>query len=210
MGRPRHGLRGWAVAAGLMLLAGAVAAIAWPRLWPGEVSRQGVVFLGDSITSGDGVPPEATFAHRIGVALGVRVWNAGVSGDTTSGALRRLGTDVLAHRPRVVVVELGVNDEVDHRRPVSETVATLEQIVRRLRKRGIAVVLVYTPFGDFDRDVYRQGLRDIARRQRARLVESFYDGIVPKLTVDGLHPSIEGHAVLARRLEPVVRELLGG
>jgi acyl-CoA thioesterase I len=210
MGRPRPGLRGWAVAAGLVLLAGVVAASAWPRLWPGAVSRQGVVFLGDSITSGDGVAPEATFAHRVGVGLGVRVWNAGVSGDTTSRALRRLGTDVLAHRPLVVVVELGVNDEVDHRRPARETLGTLEQIVRRLRTRGIAVVLVYTPFGDFGRDVYRQGLRDIARRQRARLVESFYDGIVPKLTVDGLHPSFEGHAVFARRLEPVVRELLGG
>jgi len=110
----------------------------------------------------------------------------------------------------VVVVELGVNDEVDHHRPAGETLATLERIARRLRKSGAAVVLVYTPFGDFDRDVHRQGLRDIARRERARLVESFYDGIVPHLTVDGLHPSVEGHAVLARRLEPVLRELLGG
>ena len=71
-------------------------------------------------------------------------------------------------------------------------------------------MLVYTPFGDFDRDVYRRGLRDIARRQRARLAEFFCDSIVPTLTVDGLHPSIEGHAVLARRLEPVVREPFGG
>jgi len=196
-----------------VLLAGAVVVITWTQAsrgsW-GAPTRQGVVFLGDSITSGDGVTPEATFAHRLGVALGVPVWNAGVSGDTTTGALQRLGTDVLAHRPRVVVVELGVNDEVDRHRPAGETLATLERIARRLRKRGAAVVLVYTPFGDFDRDVYREGLRDIARRERARLVESFYDGIVPHLTVDGLHPSVEGHAELARRLEPVLRELLGG
>ena len=51
MGRPRQGLRGWAAAAGLVLLAGAVAAIVWPGLWPGVVSDQGVVFLGDSITT---------------------------------------------------------------------------------------------------------------------------------------------------------------
>jgi lysophospholipase L1-like esterase len=99
-----------------------------------------------------------------------------------------------------VVVELGVNDEVDHRRPAEETLATLERITRRLRKNGAAVVVVDTPFGDFDRDVYRQGFRDIARRQRVRLVEHFYDGIVPSLTVDGLHPSAEGHALLAQRL----------
>jgi acyl-CoA thioesterase-1 len=204
--------RRWVVAGGLVLLAVVVAGIVSPRVrrgLSGAPSRRGVVFLGDSITSGDGVAPDATFAHRLGIALGVPVWNAGVSGDTTTGALQRLGTDVLVHRPRVVVVELGVNDEVDHHRPASETLATLERIARRLRKKGAAVVLVYTPFGDFDRDVYRQGLRDIARRERAPLIESFYDGIVPHLTVDGLHPSVEGHAVLAGRLEPVLRELLG-
>ena len=207
--RPRR----WVVAGGLALLAVAVAGIVSPRVWRG-LSRapglQGIVFLGDSITSGDGVAPDTTFAHRLGIALGVPVWNAGVSGDTTTGALQRLGTYVLAHRPRVVVVELGVNDAVDHHRPASETLATLERIVRRLRRRGAAVVLVYTPFGEFDHDVYRQGFRDIARRERARLIESFYDGIVPHLTVDGLHPSVEGHVALAGRLEPVLRELLGG
>jgi lysophospholipase L1-like esterase len=109
----------------------------------------------------------------------------------------------------VVVVELGVNDEVDHHRPAQETLATLRRIARRLRKSGAAVVLVYTPFGDFDRDVYREGFREIARRERARLVENFYDGVVPALTVDGVHPTVDGHALLARRLEPILRDLLG-
>jgi acyl-CoA thioesterase-1 len=205
-------MRVWAVASTLLGLV-AVASIVWLPAWRGHSGgpgRQGVVFLGDSITSGDGVAAADTFVHRLGATLGVPVWNAGVSGDTATGALRRLGQDVLDHRPRVVVVELGVNDEVDQRRPAAETLATLERIARRLRRRGAAVVIVYTPFGEFDREVYRQGLREIARRERARLIESFYDGIVPQLTVDGLHPSAEGHAVLARRLEPVLRELLGG
>jgi len=82
--------RRWVVGAGLLLLAGTAAAIAWPRVWrgpSGTPSRHGVVFLGNSITSGDGVTSDATFAHRLGVALAVPVWNAGVSGDTTTGAL---------------------------------------------------------------------------------------------------------------------------
>jgi acyl-CoA thioesterase-1 len=175
-----------------------------------DSSRKAVVFLGNSITAGDGVAPEATFCHRLGVALGIPVRNAGVSGDTTTGALRRLDRDVLAHQPRVVVVELGVNDEVEYHRPARETLGTLERIARRLRRKDIAVVLVYTPFGDFDHAIYREGLRDIARRERVRLVEDFYEGIVPALTVDGLHPSPEGHALLAQRLEPILRELLRG
>jgi acyl-CoA thioesterase-1 len=196
----------------LVLLGGAalVAAMLWARReLSADPTRQGVVFLGDSITSGDGVSPEVTFPHRLGAALGVPIRNAGISGDTTAGALQRLDADVLAHRPRVVVVELGVNDEVDHHRPAAETLATLRRITRRLVKKGAAVVLVYTPFGDFDHPVYRQGFRDLARRERVRLVEDFYAGIVPQLTVDGIHPTADGHALLARRLEPVLRELLG-
>jgi len=196
----------------LLLLGGAafVALSLWARRgFSGDPTQQTVVFLGDSITSGDGVSPEVTFPHRLGAALGVPVWNAGISGDTTARALQRLDADVLVHRPRVVVVELGVNDEVDHHRPAAETLAMLRRITRRLAKQGAAVVLVYTPFGTFDHPVYRQGFRDLARRERVRLVADFYDGIVPRLTVDGIHPSVDGHALLARRLEPVLRELLG-
>src|SRR5262245_7708240 len=199
----------WQALAGALVML--TAYVAWSA-WLGSTTdpiRRGVVFLGDSITSGDGVAPDVTFPHRLGVAIGEPVWNAGISGDTTIGAFQRLDADVLVHRPRVVVVELGVNDEVDYHRPAKETLATLRRIVRRLRKSGAAVVLVYTPFGDFDQEVYRQGFRDIARRERVRLVEHFYDGIVPALTVDGIHPSVEGHALLARRLEPVLRDLLG-
>jgi acyl-CoA thioesterase-1 len=200
------------VAGGLILLLGAAAYAASSGAWRGpsaDPSRRAVVFLGDSITAGDGVASDVAFAHHLGVSLGIPAWNAGISGDTTIGGLRRLDADVLSHRPRVVVVELGMNDEVGHHRPAEETLATLRRITRRLRKDGAAVVLVYTPLGDFDREVYRQGLRDIARRERVRLVEDFYDGIVPDLTVDGIHPSAEGHALLARRLEPILRELLG-
>jgi len=201
------------VAGGLILLLGAAAYAASSGAWRGpsaDPSRRAVVFLGDSITAGDGVASDVAFAHHLGVSLGIPAWNAGISGDTTIGGLRRLDADVLSHRPRVVVVELGVNDEVSHHRPAEETLATLRRITRRLRKDGAAVVLVYTPFGDFDREVYRQGLRDIARRERVRLVEHFYDGIVPRLTVDGIHPTAEGHALLAQRLEPILRELMGG
>jgi acyl-CoA thioesterase-1 len=200
--------RSRAVAGTLSLLVGATAYTACSA--SDDSTRRAIVFLGDSITAGDGVPPEVTFSHRLGVALGIAVRNAGISGDTTTGALRRLDGDVLVHRPRVVVVELGMNDEVDYHRPARETLGTLQRIARRLRQKDIAVVLVYTPFGDFDHAVYREGFRDIARRERARLVEDFYDGIVPALTVDGLHPTAEGHALLARRLEPILRELLRG
>lgn len=204
--------RAWLLAAAVALvLASAALWTGWSSGWlkSFDPTRRTVVFLGDSITAGDGVAPEVAFPHRVGAALGVPARNAGVSGDTTWRALERLSVDVLAHRPKVVVVELGMNDEVDYHRPPAETLYNLRQLARRLRKDGARVVLVYTPFAEFGSETYRQGLREIARRERARLVEDFYDGIVPALTVDGLHPSADGHARLAARLEPVLRELLG-
>ena len=89
-------------------------------LWPRAARRSSgagappavppVVFLGDSITSGHRLSADMAFPHRLGRVLGVPVINAGISGDTTEGGVTRLERDVLAHHPRLVVVELGVND----------------------------------------------------------------------------------------------------
>jgi len=175
---------------------------------PLDPSRQTVVFLGDSIAAGDGVSPDVTFAQRLGVALGVPVRNAGISGDTTAGGLRRLETDVLAYRPRLVVVELGLNDAVDHHWPAEATFGNLRKIVRRLRKDGAGVVLIHIRFAEFGSETYQRGFRRIAQRERAWLVEDFYAGVFPHLTPDGVHPNEEGHARLAARLEPMLRQIL--
>ena len=97
---------------GLAAVALVVLAVAWWRGGatrtppPLDAARDTVVFLGDSITSGHGLPLEVTFASRLGVALAVPVRNAGISGDQTAGGLARLERDVLDHRPKLVVVEL--------------------------------------------------------------------------------------------------------
>jgi acyl-CoA thioesterase-1 len=190
-----------------------VAALLWPRgPAPSPAPAAGgpgpVVFLGDSITSGHGLPLAQTFPLRLGRALGVPVVNAGVSGDTTARGLGRLERDVLAHRPRLVVVELGVNDAF-HRLPPATTVENLRTITRRLRAAGAAVLLVHFRLPAWGQDGYRAELRAIAREEGAALVEDVLDGIVPQLAPDGLHPGPEGHARLADRLEPHLRALLG-
>ncbi|MCI0347325.1 MAG: GDSL-type esterase/lipase family protein, partial [Chloroflexi bacterium] len=124
-----------------------LAAYAWwsggdAPLPPLDPTRDVVVFFGDSITGGHGLPLEVTFPHRLGAALGRPVRNAGVSGDTTAGALQRLGSDVLAHRPKLVVVELGANDAF-RRVPSAQTLQNLRTIVRRVRESGSGVVLIH-------------------------------------------------------------------
>ncbi len=195
--------------AGLLVLAGLAAYYWWgggaapPPLDP---TRETVVFLGDSITSGHGLPLEVTFPHRLGEVLGLPVRNAGISGDTTAGGLRRLGSDVLAHRPKLVVVELGAND-VLRRVPRDQTYANVRAIVRRLREDGAGVVLIHVKMGAWGGDAL-EGYREIARSEGAWLVEDFLDDVVPNLTTDGLHPTAEGHGRLATRLEPVLRDIL--
>ena len=172
-----------------------------------DPTRDTVVFLGDSITGGHGLALDVAFPHRLGATLGLKVRNAGVSGDTTAGALDRLRADVLAYQPKLVVVELGANDAL-RRVPVADTQRNLRTVVRQIRESGSGVILVHIRVPTLGGDVHRDGFRAIAREEGARLVEDFLDGVVPGLTTDGLHPTAEGHTRLAARLEPVLRELL--
>jgi acyl-CoA thioesterase-1 len=182
----------------------------WPRppLRPDSDAAVTIVFLGDSITHGHRLQQEAAFPYRLGQTLGVRALNAGISGDTTEGGLGRVERDVLAHRPQVVVVELGVNDAFG-RVPQSTTVANLRAITQRIRAQGAAVVLVHTAVPGVAGDGNRRDLREIARAEGATLVEDFLQGVVPEHTYDGLHPHAEGQAMLAERLLPVLRQALG-
>lgn len=197
--------------AGVLLL-GAVWAL-WPSPTPGPAATGSpsadptIVFLGDSITHGHRLSRDVAFPHRLGQALGVPAINAGVSGDTTEGGLRRIERDVLAHRPRLVVVALGVNDALG-RVPPEATVANLRAITQRVRAQGAAVVLLHTAVPGVVGDGYRGALREIARTEGATLVEDFLEGVVPAHTYDGLHPNEHGQALLAERLLSVLRQAL--
>jgi acyl-CoA thioesterase I len=195
----------------ILLLAGA----GW-ALWPWATLRAPgappagatIVFLGDSITSGHRLSADLAFPHRLGQALGVPTINAGISGDTTGGGLARLDRDVLAHRPHLVVVELGVNDAFG-RWPRERTVGNLRTITQRIRAQGAAVILLHTAIPGVPGDGHRRDLREIAKTEGATLVEDFLDGVVPTYTYDGLHPNEQGQAMLAERLLPVLRQALG-
>ncbi len=195
-----------------MLLLG----LAW-ALWPTRGSRPAptgapptaptVVFLGDSITHGHRLPRNVAFPYRLGQALGVNAINAGISGDTTDGGLRRIERDVLSHRPRLVVVGLGVNDAFGHRAPEA-VVQNLRAITQRIRAEGAQMVLLHMAVPGVAGDGYRDGLRQIARSEGATLVEDFLEGVVPAHTYDRLHPDEQGQAMLAERLQPVIRQAL--
>jgi acyl-CoA thioesterase-1 len=171
---------------------------------PGEV----VVFFGNSITQGYGVGPDESFPSLVARELGVVMVNAGVAGDTTAAGLARMERDVLAHRPRLTLVEFGGNDFI-RRVPIPETLQSLDAIVRALVDQGIMVVILEVNVGLMG-DPYREGYRAVAKRHGAVLVEDILSGILgdPSLKVDAIHPNVRGHRLIADRVLETLRPLL--
>jgi len=177
-----------------------------------------VVFLGDSLTAGLGVSPDeaypAVLERRMRDAgLDFDVVNAGVSGDTSAGALRRVEWS-LEGDPRVLVLAIGANDGLRGLPPASLR-ANLEAIIDVAERRHVAVLLagMEAPpnFGEaYTRD-FRTVYRDVARSRRVRFIPFFLEGVAgrPALNqADGIHPNAAGHRLVAelvwRELEPLL------
>jgi lysophospholipase L1-like esterase len=169
-----------------------------------------IVCFGDSITAGYGVRPQEAFPALIAESLEIPVINAGVDGDTTTDALSRLGSDALAHSPRLVIVEFGGNDfrkRVDKRK----TFENLDAIVGRIAEDGAIVVVLGMRIGLF-KDEYLSGYEGVAEGRGALLIPNFMAGILGdhKLTTDGIHPNVRGHEIIAdrvvERLIPLLRQ----
>lgn len=173
-----------------------------------DSSGRSIVCFGDSITAGFGVRGEQAFPSLIAERLGMPVVNAGVNGDTTSDALARLDRDVLAHDPRLVIVEFGGND---FRKKVSkqETFANLGRIIDRIGERGAMVVVLEMRIGLL-RDEYLGGYKKAARAHGALLIPNFMSNILgnQELTVDGIHPNAQGHELIAERVVEKLAPLL--
>lgn len=187
---------------------------------PAAGAREGrvIVALGDSLTAGWGVAPEEAYPAilerrlaREGYAY--RVVNAGVSGDTTAGGLRRVDW-VLRSGPEVVVVALGANDGL-RGQPVAAMRDNLAAIVRRLVDAGARVLLagmrVPPNYGAAYARQFAAVFPDVARQAGVALMPFLLEGVAgdPRLNQsDGIHPNADGQRVIAERLWPHLRPLL--
>ena len=177
-----------------------------------------VVFLGDSLTAGFGLAEQEAFPAIVGELLAARgtpieVVNAGVSGDTSAGGLARLDW-VLTGAPAVVVVELGANDGL-RGQPLPNTEANLREIVRRVRDMGSEVVLtamdIPTSYGAQYASGFAAMYPRIADDLDAVLIPRFLHEVIGGeglMQADGIHPTAEGHRVLAEAVARGVAEAL--
>jgi len=177
-----------------------------------------VVALGDSLTAGLGVAADEAFPARLQARLRAegydyRVVNAGVSGDTTAGGLRRVDWALRAH-PDVVIVALGANDGLRGQSPPAIR-ANLEEIVARFQAAGARVLLagmrLPPNYGAEYTKEFEALFPAVARRAKIALVPFLLDGVAadPRLNqADGIHPTAAGQQMIADRLWPHLRPLL--
>jgi acyl-CoA thioesterase-1 len=181
-------------------------------------TRPVIVTLGDSLTIGLGVDPEANFPSRLqkkvnDAGFRYRVVNLGFSGDTTAQGLSRLGS-VVDLRPSIVVVALGANDGL-RGLPVSSTNANLESIITALKAERIDVVLAGMMMPPNYGGIYTREFRDVfpalARKHQIRLVPFLLEGVAgnPALNLDdGIHPNARGYEVITENVWKELRPLL--
>ncbi|WP_160007922.1 arylesterase [Rhizobium sp. 18055] len=178
-----------------------------------------LVGFGDSLMAGYQLPPGDGFPEKLQAALKARgmdvtVANAGVSGDTTTGGLSRIdwsvpdGTDG-------VILELGANDALRGIAP-EQSEKNLDQMIARLKERGIAVFLagmVAPPNMGADYAArFNPIYEKLAKKHGVALYPFFLDGVVLNASLkleDGMHPNSRGVDVMVQKMEPDITQFVG-
>jgi acyl-CoA thioesterase I len=183
-------------------------------------TRPAIVAFGNSLTAGFGAEPGNSYPDFLQkdldrARLRWQVINAGVSGDTTTDGVNRLG-EVLSYKPRIVIVEFGGNDGL-RGLPIETTRANLEQMVVALENAGVKVILAgmtlppnYGP--DYIR-TFEQIYRDLAAKYKLTRIPFLLEGVATVATRnlmqrDGLHPTAQGNAVVAETVMRYLKPML--
>jgi acyl-CoA thioesterase-1 len=177
-----------------------------------------IVALGDSLTAGLGLPASESFVARLQAALAGKgvaavIANAGVSGDTASGALARTDWSV-PEGTDAVILEIGANDMLRGIKP-QITREALDTILQRLTGRHIAVLLCGMRAApnlgpDFARS-FESIYPELAAKYGTLVYPFFLDGVAADLGLlqrDGLHPNAAGVDAIVARILPKVEELV--
>ncbi len=190
---------------------------------PKTVRNPVVLFFGTSLTAGYGLDPEQAFPALIekkaaAEGLPIKVVNAGLSGETTAGAVRRIDW-VLRTPADLIVIEGGANDALRGLAPDAAR-ANLEQLIAAVRHKQpsatIVLVQMEAPpnFGPAYTRSFRTIYGDIAKKENVPLLPFLLNGVagIPRLNqADGVHPNLAGERIIAdnlwRALKPMIASL---
>ena len=185
-----------------------------------ESTAKALLFFGDSLTAGYGLDPAQAFPALIQEKINARGWhfrviNAGLSGETTAGGLRRI--DWVLQRPiAALVLALGANDGL-RGLPVGAAKRNLQAIIDRTKQKYpqakivLAGMQVPTNLGQEYTTSFHALFPDLAATNNALLIPFLLEDVggVPALNLpDGIHPNPAGHHIIAEHVWKVLEPLL--
>lgn len=184
---------------------------------PAEGAKK-LMVIGDSLVAGYGLPAASAFPARLGEKLSadghnIKVINAGVSGETTSGLLTRLDW-TLQQKPDYVILVIGANDmlrQVDR----NVTKANLQKILGKLQAQKIPVLMAgmrsFRNFDDLFGGKFQQIYEDLADEYDVIYYPFFLEGVAMDARLnqdDGVHPNLAGVDVIVDKIYGDVEDLL--
>lgn len=173
-----------------------------------------IVALGDSLTAAYGLPEDAGYPARLekklnDAGLDYRVVNAGVSGETSSGALSRIKW-MLSMKPDIVILETGANDGL-RGIPTDLMQRNIDDAVKAIQESGATVVLagmkMLRNMGREYTERFEAAYTTVARERGVILMPFFLEGVAgdPNLNQeDGIHPTAKGYAIITENIYPYV------
>lgn len=204
----------------LLLILPLVVSVCWPILSAQASSstsdtRPRIVAFGDSLTAGLGVQVDESYPAQLqrrldALGYAYRVVNAGVSGDTTAGGVRRVSW-ILNNKPALVILELGANDGL-RGLSVDQTTHNLREIIQRLREAGVTIVLAgmkLPPNYGHDYSTRFEAIYpSLAKEYHLPLIPFFLQGVGGSTSLnqaDGIHPTQKGYELV---VEQVLKTLI--
>jgi acyl-CoA thioesterase-1 len=163
-----------------------------------------IICFGDSMTFGVGAKPGEDYPSVLSRMTKMPVINAGVDGDTSTEALKRIDSDVLEREPLLVIVEFGGNDFL-RRIPLEVTANNIKAIVERIQAKGAIVAVVDISVGLIMGE-YHAPLYNLAQEKDAIFIPKIFSGIFtnPHLQSDFVHPNADGYKIIAQRVYRVI------
>lgn len=185
-----------------------------------KLEKKVIIFFGNSLTAGYQLDPEEAFPACIqkiidSLDLGYSVVNAGLSGETTASGRNRINW-ILNQKADIFVLELGANDGL-RGIPLSETRDNLQAMIETVRSKNAETVIILAGMqippnlGQEYTAEFRKIFIDLAAENDITLIPFLLEGVagIPELNLeDGIHPTPEGHQIVAKNiwqvLEPIV------
>jgi acyl-CoA thioesterase-1 len=177
-----------------------------------------IVAFGDSLTAGLGLEeadqyPSLLQKKLIEGGYDYVVINAGVSGETSAGGLRRIDS-ALKGNVKILILELGANDGL-RGQPVAEMQKNLSQIIEAAQKRKITVLLAGmeapTNYGADYTAEFRKAFEDLQQKYNLALIPFFLADVAGKPELnqpDGIHPNAQGEEVMTNNVWQALEPLL--